>query len=190
MTEKPPVGETAEKGASGVKAKIPQKRKASRKKPTPQKARAKSKAARKNVGGRPAWQPSIADRTAVERMKFVGESEAMIAKALNVDVKTLRKACPHELSTGYATRRRQVIDQLFVASEKGNVSATNRLYDLGKISRAAAAIDDIVSGRGEKHEAAPKKAPAGKKEQRQEAAEQVTGTFAPPPAPKLVVNNP
>jgi hypothetical protein len=66
-------------------------------------------------------------------------------------------------------------------------TSAKQLHELGKVSRAAAAIDDLAE-RGIRPE--PRKAPAlGKKEQRQAAAEQVTGKFAPPAPPKLIVNN-
>lgn len=125
-------------------------------------------------------------------MKFCGESEAMIARALKVDVDTLRKHCAHELENGYANRRAQVTNMLFEAAEKGNAAAIKRLDEMGKISRAAGALKDREAG-GVVPEAvpAPKSEKPGKKQERQAAAERVAaaGKFAPPPAPKLVVNN-
>lgn len=152
----------------------------------------KKKPARRNKGGRPAWQPSIENRTLVEQMKYVGESDAMIARALKVDVDTLRKHCAYELDNGYANRRSQITRLMFEAAEEGNVSAIKRLDEMGKVSRAASAMRDRETGASvPAAEPTPKPAKMGKKEERQAAAERVAaaGKFAPPAAPKLVVNN-
>jgi hypothetical protein len=180
MTEKTPGAENATGTGSSVKPK-PVKPKAAKPKKT---AKSKKNPPRAKKTGRPAWSPSIAERTTVERMKFCGESEAMIARALKVDVDTLRKHCAHELENGYANNRAQVTKLLFEAAEKGNVSAIARLDEMGKISRAAGAVADRGKPKSE-----PKPAKLGKKEVQQVAAEKVTGKFAVPEGPKLVVSN-
>lgn len=129
--------------------------------------------------GLPEHRPTIANRQTVEEMKFCGESEDVIARALGVSTPTLRKHYSVELTDGHSNRRKEVIGILFEAARKGNVSAAKRLDEMGRIAGAAAS----VKGR---ETAAPK---LGKKEQQQEAAAQVVGKFAPPSAPKLVVNN-
>jgi hypothetical protein len=185
MTEKPPVGENAENSGERVPAKIRKPRAAKPKKS----AKSKKPATGKNKGGRPAWQPSIEDRTTVEQMKYVGDSDAMIARALKIDVDTLRKHCAYELENGYANRRKQVIGKLFEAAESGNVSAIKRLDEMGKVAGAAESLRNRGSAKQPEAKAAPKAPPPGKKEQLQQAAESVTGIFAAPAPPKLVVNN-
>lgn len=131
--------------------------------------------------GRPPWSPSIEDRLAVERMKYCGESEEAIARALKVDVDTMRKHCGEELANGYAQRRRQVIGKLFEQAEGGNMTALNKLVDMGVVSGAQERVQDKT------RPAKPVK--LGKKEERQQAAERVTGKYAVPDGPKLVVSN-
>lgn len=129
--------------------------------------------------GRPEYRPSIADREIVEQMKFCGESDATIARALRIDPDTLRKHFPDELADGYASRRRQVIGLLFEQATNGNTAATKKLEEMGRMTRASESIDSRAP-------VAPK---LGKKEEQQQAAERVEGKFAPPEPPKLVVNN-
>ncbi|TAI67588.1 hypothetical protein CWO89_01870 [Bradyrhizobium sp. Leo170] len=151
-------------------------------------ARSRKKPALKKVGGRPAWKPSVDERTTIERMKFCGESDATIARSLGVDVDTMRKHCPEELASGYANRRREVINLLFEAAKAKNTSAIKRLDDMGRASGAAAAVNARgAKAAPEAKEPAPEK--LGKKEQRKQAAQAVVGKFAPPEPPKLVVNN-
>lgn len=129
--------------------------------------------------GRPAYRPSIEDRKTVEQMKFCGESDNTISRALNIDPDTLRKHFADELADGHAQRRKEVIGLMFDAARSGNVAAIKKLEEMGRIASAA----DAVASR-------EKKAPAiGKKEERRIAAENVGGKFATPQPPKLVVNN-
>ena len=129
--------------------------------------------------GSPEHRPTIEMRQTVEEMKFCGESEDVIARALGISTPTLRKHYAVELSDGHSNRRKEVIGLLFTAARKGNVSAAKRLDEMGRVAGAAEAV--------KRREApAPK---LGKKEQQQEAASQVGGKFATPSGPKLVVNN-
>lgn len=186
MTEKPETPKTAETAPIAPAAAKPA---AKRKKAKKSKKRSRKKPAAK--GGRPQWKPSLEERTAVEQMKFCGESEATIARSLNVDVATLRKHCEVELADGYANRRRQVTKMLFDAAQEGNVTAIKRLDEMGKISGAAEAMRN--RGGAAPTAAAPVKEPkaekVGKKEERKNTAAMVEGKFAPPPPPKLVVSN-
>jgi hypothetical protein len=129
--------------------------------------------------GQPEHRPTIANRQTVEEMKFCGESEDVIARALGISTPTLRKHYAVELTDGHANRRQEVISLLFTAARKGNVSAAKRLDEMGRVAGAAAAVKA-------REPAAPR---LGKKEQQQEAAIQVGGKFATPSGPKLVVNN-
>lgn len=183
MTEKPDEPKTAEKSPEKAAAKTASRPKAKKRR----KAKKRSKKPAEK-GGRPEWRPSIDERTAVEQMKFCGESEATIARSLKVDVATLRKHCDVELADGYANRRRQVTEMLFRAAKDGNVSAIKRLDEMGKISGAAQALRDRASPQTPVKEPKPEK--LGKKQERKNAAQQVEGKFAPPAPPKLVVSNP
>lgn len=150
-------------------------------KPKARKAESKRKAPAKSPskGGRPPYRPSIEDRQTVEEMKFCGESERVIARALRIDPDTLRKHFEDELADGHAARRKEVIGLLFKAARADNVTAIKRLEEMGRVAGAAEAV-----------KAREVKAPrTGKKEEQQAAANRVAGKFEPPAPPKLVVNN-
>jgi hypothetical protein len=129
--------------------------------------------------GRPAYRPTLEDRQTVEQMKFCGESDATIARALSIDPDTLRKHFADELADGHAQRRKEVIGMLFKSARGGNVAAQKKLEEMGRVSGAAEAL----KGREKKQ---PK---LGKKEEQKLAAANVGGKFAPPNPPKLVVDN-
>lgn len=139
----------------------------------------KPEASSDSLGGRPAYRPTVKERVAVEQMKFCGEKDAVIARSLGIDVRTMQKHFSDELENGHANRRREVIGYLFEAAEKQNVAAIKKLEEMGRV----AAASEAIKGR---EKAEPKR---GKKEERQIAARKVTGKFAPPEPPKLVVNN-
>ncbi len=113
-------------------------------------------------------------------MASVGEKHDVIAKAVGVSDETLRKYFGDELRVGPAKRRQEVLEILYSAARKGNVSAAKRIEEMTRLAGAAAAIED-------RDEPAP--VPIGKKAATKAAAEGVTGKYAPPAAPKLVVNN-
>lgn len=129
--------------------------------------------------GRPQYRASLEDRQMVEQMKFCGEFESTIARALGIDADTLRKHFVDELADGHAQRRKEVIGMLFGAARSGNVAAIKKLEEIGRATGAA----ESVKSREAK---APK---LGKKEERKAAAKAVGGKFAPPTPPKLVVDN-
>lgn len=129
--------------------------------------------------GRPEYRVTIEARRIVEEMKFVGESDNTIARALGIDPDTLRKHFVDELADGHAQRRKEVIGLLFKSARDGNVSAQKKLEEMGRVAQAS----EAVKAR-EKPE--PK---LGKKEERRIAAENVGGKFATPAPPKLVVSN-
>lgn len=131
------------------------------------------------AGGRPPYRPTLKDRIAVEQMKFCGEPDAVIARALGIDVRTMQKHFAEELENGHANRRREVIGYLFEAAEGKNVAAIKKLEEMGRVASAADKIKD-------REKPAAK---LGKKEERRLAAENVGGKFATPQPPKLVVNN-
>lgn len=130
-------------------------------------------------GGRPSYRPSLEDRKTVEELKFVGESDNTIARALGIDPDTLRKHFPDELADGHAQRRKEVIGLLFKSARDGNVAAQKKLEEMGRAAGAA----ESVKNRETK---APK---LGKKEEQKAAARAIGGKYAPPTPPKLVVDN-
>jgi hypothetical protein len=112
-------------------------------------------------------------------MVYCGEGQRVIAAALGIDINTLRKHFTAELLNGHANRRREIIDKMFEAVRDGNSAVTKRLEEIGRV---AAAVDRV--------EERARPAPAiGKREARQAAADSVTGKFAAPAGPKLIVNN-
>jgi len=129
--------------------------------------------------GRPSYRPSIEDRQTVEELKFVGESDNTIARALGIDPDTLRKHFAGELADGHSQRRKEVIGLLFKSARDGNVAAQKKLEEMGKAAGAAASVKS--------RETKPPK--PGKKEAQKAAARAVGGKFAPPVPPKLVVDN-
>lgn len=134
---------------------------------------------RPSRGGRPAFRATIEQRRTVEEMKFCGESDATIARALGIDPDTLRKHFADELADGHAQRRKEVIGLLFTSARGGNVSAQKKLEEMGRVASAEASVKARET----------KAVKLGKKEEQQQAAERVSGKFAPPTPPMLVVNN-
>ncbi|QUM70844.1 hypothetical protein ICN83_10560 [Sphingopyxis granuli] len=74
-------------------------------------------------------------RRTVEQLKFAGESEATIARALGIDPDTLRKHFGDELADGYAQRRAELIGILFDAARAGKVAAVNALDKMARAAR-------------------------------------------------------
>lgn len=137
---------------------------------------------RASKGGRPPYRPTIEGRRTVEEMKFCGESDNTIARALGIDPDTMRKHFADELADGHAQRRKEVIGLLFAAARAGNVTAQKHLDQLG---RAVGAHESVKA----RETPAPK---LGKKEEQLAAAQAVAAgvsKFAPPAPPKLVVDN-
>lgn len=166
MTEKP-----TDAPAPKLKVKTKGKRK-------PSSGREKSaKRSGRSGGGRPAFRPSIEQRTTVEEMRYCGESEAVIARAIGIDVDTLKKHFEDELADGHAQRRKEVIGLLFRDARSGNVSAIRRLEEIGRAPRAVDKPDE------------PAQPKLGKKAEQQQAAERIAGKFAVPQPPRLVVDN-
>ena len=150
---------------------------------------------RRPGAGRKPFAPTIEQRLTVERLKYVGESEEVIAAALAISPITLRKHFVVELRDGYANQRKQVMEMLFKAAQDGNVTAIKKLEESGRAAGAQEAIMRRSAKRREEREEEPAPAPVprapdlGKKELQQQAAEAVGGKFAVPAGPKLAVDN-
>lgn len=125
--------------------------------------------------GRPEFNPSDAQRKRVSILAAGGMAHEQIAAAIGISRTTLLKHFDGELTKGAADRKAEVLDALFKAAKKGNVAAQKAFLQR--------ADGEVKSGRT---------GHLGKKEQAAAAAEEASqpgNKFAPPPAPKLVVNN-
>lgn len=91
--------------------------------------------------GRPAFKPTPALRRKVEQCVFGGMSKCDIAAGLGIDENTLRKHFEHELHIGLSRRRIEVLDILFSAARKGNVTAAKKLEEMGARTALAAEFD-------------------------------------------------
>lgn len=150
------------------------------------------KAVEKRPVGHPFFSPTIADRIKVEQLLACGMSQDDIARAIGITKPTLIKHFPEEIATGALRKRAEVIQMIFKSADKGVVSAQKYLEEVTRITTAA----DAVHARGavpakDEEVIVPRAPKLGKKEERNLAAERVaeSGLYAPPRAPKLVVNN-
>lgn len=139
--------------------------------------------------GRPEHQPTEENIIFVMVLLGSGMTNAEVAKRMGLSVPTFRKHYLHLIKD-----RELMLDRLKtklrVSQIKqglaGNASALNA---------ALATLDKVHSENAEakfKGREKPKQEKAkklGKKEERQLAAQQVSGKFAPPSAPKLIVDN-
>src|SRR5262245_26562673 len=124
----------------------------------------------KRKTGRPPLKPTPKQRRTVEELRSCGESADSIARALRIDVETLRKHFADELAHGHSRRRLEVVGMLFKSARGGNVSAQKHLEHM---TAAAGAEAGFIAP----EDAPAKVAKLGKKEQAQEAASTAgTGT--------------
>ena len=144
-------------------------------------------AGNKNSGRRP-YAPTEEDREKVRVLKAGGMSDDAVATALGISAPTLRKHFSYELDVGTAKTRAELLLALHRSAMGGNVAAQKKALELV----TAAAAGDAIRGRETPSAASsggsrvPK---LGKKEEQQQAAENVEGKFAPPSGPRLAVNN-
>lgn len=131
--------------------------------------------------GRPAFKPTAANRRKVEELVSCGVSQDDCARALGITKPTLVKHFEEELANGVARKRAEVIAMLYKQARKGNATCIKKLEEMSRVAGAA----EAVGGRAK----TPKEPTPGKKEQQQAAAGRVAGKYAPPAAPKLVVDN-
>lgn len=126
---------------------------------------------------RPEYTPNDKDRSVVQTMAAYGISQGEIAAVIGCDDKTLRKHFREELDTAATQANARVASALFKkATGDGASSVAAAIFWL----KARAGWSEVKMEAG------------GKKEQRQAAAESAAAggsKFAPPIAPKLVVDN-
>lgn len=120
--------------------------------------------------GRPSFKPTALHRRRVEQYVCAGMSHDGIAKALGISDETLRKHFAAELETGSQRRRAEVIDMLFAAARKGNVTAQKKLEEMSLRSVGEA---EFMADKKPEEAAATKPAKRGKKEEAQAQAQAV-----------------
>ncbi|MBS4019549.1 MAG: IS1 family transposase [Dechloromonas sp.] len=121
--------------------------------------------------GRPAFKPTPAIRRKVEQCVFGGMPKTEIAAGLGIDENTLRKHFEHELHIGLSRRRVEVLDLLFSAARKGNVTAQKKLEEMGARAAAEANFHDRPENEPRQADAVSKAPKLGKKESQQIEAE-------------------
>jgi hypothetical protein len=136
--------------------------------------------------GRPPHVVTDEKRRKVMLLLAVGKTEDEVAAGIGITAKTLRKHYSRLLRVRDEARARLeagMLDAVAIKAADGSVSAIKELdrllekYDRVRLSRT------INQRSGEKPE---KIAPLGKKEMQRQAALEVSGKFAPPPAPNLI----
>lgn len=131
--------------------------------------------------GRPAHVPTAENRRFVTLALACGHDEAGIAAALRITERTLNRHYFHELEGKRSARMR--LDMKNMAAlvgqvDKGNVSA------MAMLDRKIERINQRETAkRYTQAEPRAVAAPTGKKAAAVAAAGQITGKFAPPPAP-------
>lgn len=122
--------------------------------------------------GRPEWAPTKADRQKVAVMRGGGMEIKEIALHFGVTPPTLTKHCKLELSQIAIQKKSEMVEALFKAGKKGNVSAIKRYLELG----ANLVPQSLPEGGGDKPDGL-KPAAMGKKEQANaDAVGAATGT--------------
>jgi folate-binding Fe-S cluster repair protein YgfZ len=134
--------------------------------------------------GRPRFKPTKQQRDRVKLLKAMGWSNERIAAQILVKGKpiarnTLEDRFADDLQFGADAKRLENIEAMEKAAKKGNASAGKWLAERYDAARAAEQVDARAQTAGP----APRQEKLGKKEARHEAANRVTGKFAPPPPP-------
>lgn len=119
--------------------------------------------------------PHLAEKVSV--LKASGLTVEQIAARLVLSEPTLRKYYFRELSAASALAEAVLTEAMWDKAKAGNVSAARFIRETFGKGDAKAAEERIASRPA-------RAAPLGLKEQRQEAAQQIGGRFATPPAPK------
>lgn len=125
-------------------------------------------AASERGAGRPEYEPKKADRKVVEEMKAFGETNNMIARALEISEPTLTKYFADELLNGVARKRREAITLQWEAARTGKQSAINKVLEHTGITAADDKLKNLPADEVEKAIPAVK---LGKKELAMKAAE-------------------
>lgn len=127
--------------------------------------------------GRPERRVTAAERDQVMRLRADGWTIERIARLLRTDHETLWKHFREELEHGSDIKRNQLLEWAEKKARKGSIGNIRWLQEQHQRAREA-----------ERRGADPadlKSEKLGKKEERQRAAESISGKFAPPAAPKV-----
>jgi DNA-binding CsgD family transcriptional regulator len=130
--------------------------------------------------GRPEFEPTDEEREKVRVLKAGAMSNEAIAEVIGISEPTLRKHFSSELDRATAKVRADLLMARYRSAMGGNVSAQNKMIE------QVAAVDAQARRSPEKAE---KPVKLGKKEEQKNAAQAISGKFAPPEPPKLVVDN-
>ena len=100
--------------------------------------------------GRPAFQPTLTQRQRVERLKFVGESDNTIARALGIDPDTLRKHFEDELADGYSNMAESISSSIgnLIGGKTGSLlsSLVNIGLQLGRAGAFGGGVSSFLNG--------------------------------------------
>lgn len=134
--------------------------------------------------GRPPHLPTGENRNKVRMLLAFDWEQERIAKALRITGKTLRKHYSRELGLADEARPKLEAELMFVTIREALAGNASMMKEARKLleKHDLAELAESVKERGAK---APK---LGKKEERQQAALDVDGKFAPPPPPPRLVN--
>ncbi len=146
--------------------------------------------------GRPRFAVNAETRRRVEQMVMCKMEKEDIARALGCSGPTLRLHFAEELKEGAQRKLEEVINLLFIAARKGNISAQRKLVAMGGVVDVNAS--KFNPNKYEDGELSEEDRPLhnkkfskklGKKERQQLEAEEHDETFSAPQPPKLIVNN-
>lgn len=135
--------------------------------------------------GRPPHMVTDEKRRKVMLLLAVGKTEDEVAAAIGITAKTLRKHYSRLLRVRDEARLRleaSMLDAVANKAAEGSVSAVKELDRLLEKHDRTRIAKSVAQRSGDKPD---KTVPAGKKELARQAAMEVTGKFAPPPAPRL-----
>ena len=96
--------------------------------------------------GRPLFNPTAHQRSAVAIAAGAGMTHASIALALGINRETLNRHFKLELSTGACAKRIEMTRALYTAAKKGNVAACKAYLLMGA---APAAPREVAKGKRE-----------------------------------------
>lgn len=135
--------------------------------------------------GRPNFKPTTVQRERVKLLKADGWSNERIARRIGISRNTLEKVFAWELEDGADEKRADLLDMALKGAKKGNASLIKWLIDRNDKGRAQAELDRLARA---EPEAKPAEERLGVKAQRNKAAGEITGTFAPPRPPGTKLN--
>lgn len=139
--------------------------------------------------GRPQLKPTKPQRDQVMRLRADGWAIERIARVMSIDAKTLEKHFSSELEHGADIKTNALLEYAEKAAKRGSQASIKWLSERYAVARAAEQVEGRERQPQPSGQAGQRREPAlGKKEQRQQAAEDVTGLYEPPPPPAVKVH--